>query len=179
MREAEAAPGDHDRADIARSPPRQASCRSVSTPMNRDFSHFPCLGRGIGFRDLPRHGKHHGNGVLCRSDRIAERRVHHDDAFAPLMPQGSRHCRRRCLHGQRPSDCPPFRSASRRHLGGRPDRQTVIVTDHLSANLSLSLPIVGIRRSTSMPRSRKICTAVSLSLSLKPALCAVPSLGAP
>ena len=39
------------------------------------------MGGGIGLGDLSRQRKHHGDGVLCRGDGIAERRVHHHNAF--------------------------------------------------------------------------------------------------
>ena len=42
---------------------------------------FPVMGRGVGLRDLSRQREHHGDGVLCRGDGIAERRVHHHNAF--------------------------------------------------------------------------------------------------
>ena len=38
------------------------------------------LRRGVGLGQLAGHGEHHGDGVLGGGDRIAERRVHHDDA---------------------------------------------------------------------------------------------------
>ena len=37
-------------------------------------------GRGVGFGDLPGERQHQRDGVLGGGDRIAERRVHHDDA---------------------------------------------------------------------------------------------------
>ena len=39
------------------------------------------LGRGIGLRDFARQRQHQRDGVLGGRDRIAERRVHHDDAL--------------------------------------------------------------------------------------------------
>ena len=38
------------------------------------------LGRGVGLRDLARQREHQRDGVFGGGDRIAERRVHHDDA---------------------------------------------------------------------------------------------------
>ena len=47
-----------------------------------EFVLFPFAGprRSIGFGDLPRQRQHQRDGMLGRGDRIAERRVHHDDA---------------------------------------------------------------------------------------------------
>ncbi len=36
----------------------------------------------VGGRDVARQGQHQGDGVLGRADRVAGRRVHHDDALA-------------------------------------------------------------------------------------------------
>jgi hypothetical protein len=59
------------------------------------------LGRGVGLRDLAREREHHRDGVLGGGDRIAEGRVHHDDAARARRP-GCRHCRRRCRRGRSP-----------------------------------------------------------------------------
>ena len=68
------------------------------------------------------------DGVLGGGDRIAEGRVHHDDAAARSRP-GCRHCRRRCRRGRSPSAS----SAAAMHLvgdlGGRADGEAVIVAD--------------------------------------------------
>ena len=39
------------------------------------------MGRGVGLGDLTGNGKHHCNRMLCGGDGVAERRIHHDDAF--------------------------------------------------------------------------------------------------
>ena len=41
---------------------------------------FAGTGRAVGGRDLTGQGQHQGDRVLGRGDRVAERRVHHDDA---------------------------------------------------------------------------------------------------
>jgi hypothetical protein len=48
--------------------------KSILLPLAR-------LRRGIRFGDLSRQRHHHCDRVLCRRDRIAERRIHHDDAL--------------------------------------------------------------------------------------------------
>jgi hypothetical protein len=48
--------------------------------MKRFFSHLPACVESIGLRDLAGEREHHGDGVLGGGDRIAEGRVHHDDA---------------------------------------------------------------------------------------------------
>ena len=60
------------------------------------------MGRGVGLRDLAGQREHHRDGMLGGGDRIAERRVHDDDALAARRP-GCRHCRRRCRRGRSPS----------------------------------------------------------------------------
>jgi hypothetical protein len=40
------------------------------------------LGRGVGFGQLAGDGEHHRDGVFGGGDRVAEGRVHHDDAAA-------------------------------------------------------------------------------------------------
>ena len=51
-----------------------------STPMNFDLLPLAGVRRGIGLRDLPGQRHHHRQRVLGGGDRVAEGRVHHDDA---------------------------------------------------------------------------------------------------
>jgi len=52
----------------------------ISTPRSGS-SPLPGLGRSVRLRNLARQRQHQGDGVLGGRDRIAERRVHHDDAL--------------------------------------------------------------------------------------------------
>ena len=76
--EPDRAVGD-DRADIAAADDAERLAEDLDA---EEFVLFPFAGprRGVGFRDLPRHRQHQRDGMLRRGDRIAERRVHHDDA---------------------------------------------------------------------------------------------------
>ena len=59
------------------------------------------LGRGVGRGNLAGKRKHQRDRVLGGGDRIAERRVHHDDAPGASPPE-CRRCRRRCRRGRPP-----------------------------------------------------------------------------
>ena len=68
-----------DRADIAAADDAQRLAENFHA---QKFVLLPLAGagRGVGFGDLPRQRQHQRDGVLGGGDRIAERRVHHDDA---------------------------------------------------------------------------------------------------
>ncbi len=119
------------------------------------------LGRGIGLRDFARQRQHQRDRVFGGGDRIAERRVHHDDALGG---------------GRRDLDIVDADAGAADHLqarrrfddlrgrlGGRADGEAVIVADDLG-ELVLVLAEFG-WKSTSMPRSLKICTAAGESAS--------------
>ena len=76
--QADGAVGD-DRADIAAADDAQRLAENLDA---EEFVLLPFAGtgRGIGFGNLPRQRQHQRDGVLGGGDRIAERRVHHDDA---------------------------------------------------------------------------------------------------
>ncbi len=120
------------------------------------------LGGGVGLRNLPRQREHQRDGVLGGGDRIAERRVHHDHALGG---------------GGRDVDVVDADAGAADHLevlgllqelggdlGGRADGEAVEARRSASASLSLSAPSFG-WKSTSTPRSLKICTAASESAS--------------
>ena len=69
----------NDRADI---PAANDAERLAEDLHAHELVLFPLAGAGgsIGFRDLSRQRQHQRNRVLRGGDRIAERRVHHDDA---------------------------------------------------------------------------------------------------
>src|SRR4029079_10577542 len=75
---AERTVGD-DRADIAAADDAERLAENLDA---EKFVLFPFAGsgRGIRFGNLPRQLQHKGDRVLGGGDRIAERRVHHDDA---------------------------------------------------------------------------------------------------
>ena len=70
-----------DRADVSGTDDAECLARDFDT---HEFRLFPLAGlrRGIGLRQLTGNGKHQRNSVFGRRDRIAERRVHDDDAAA-------------------------------------------------------------------------------------------------
>ncbi len=85
------------------------------------------LGRGIGGRNLPGQREHQGDGVFGRGDGIAEGRVHHDHALGG---------RGRDVDVVDPDAGPAHHfqpggrfEQLRRHLGGRADRQAVVLAD--------------------------------------------------
>src|SRR5262249_25676169 len=81
----------------------------------------------VGLRNLPRQREHQGDRVLGRGDRVAERRVHHDDAAGG---------RRRDVDIVDPDAGPAdhleaFRLVENlpRDLGGRANRQAIEAVD--------------------------------------------------
>ena len=78
--QAERAVGD-DRADIAAADDAERLAEDLDA---HEVVLFPLAGvrRGVGLRDLPRQRQHQRDRMLGGGDRIAERRVHHDDARA-------------------------------------------------------------------------------------------------
>ena len=68
-----------DRADIAAADDAERLAENLDA---EKFVLFPFagVGRCVGFRDLPRQRQHQGDRMFGGGDRIAERRVHHDDA---------------------------------------------------------------------------------------------------
>ena len=77
--EAERAGAD-DGTDIARTDHAQRLAGQFHTHETRLFP-FARMGGGIGLGDLAGHREHHRDGMLGGRDRIAEGRVHHDDAL--------------------------------------------------------------------------------------------------
>ncbi len=125
--QAERAVGD-DGADVAAADDAQ---RLAGDFHAHEAVLFPLAGlRGrVGLRDLARQREHHGDGVFGGRDRIAERRVHHDDAL------------RRCRGNIDIVDADAGAADHlemrrllenfRRDLGGRADRETVVLADDL------------------------------------------------
>ncbi len=68
-----------DRADIAAADHAERLAENLDA---EKLVLFPFAGarRSVGLGNLPRQRQHQRDGVLGRRDRIAERRVHHDDA---------------------------------------------------------------------------------------------------
>ncbi len=66
-----------DRADIPAADNAKGFRRELYT---HELGFFPLafMRRSIGFRNLPRKSRHHGNGMFCRCDGITKRRVHDD-----------------------------------------------------------------------------------------------------
>ncbi|MGY3426582.1 hypothetical protein ACVWZW_007086 [Bradyrhizobium sp. F1.13.4] len=79
MRRAERAVGD-DRADVAAADDAEHLAGDLDT---HEAVLLPLagLGRSVRLRNLARQRQHQGDSVLGSRDRIAERRVHHDDAL--------------------------------------------------------------------------------------------------
>ena len=101
----------------------------ISTPMKRFFSHLPAWVEASACGICARQREHQGDRVLGGGDRIAEGRVHHDDA---LRGRG------------RDIDIVDADAGAadhlqvlrlledlRRHLGGRADREAVEIADDL------------------------------------------------
>ena len=76
--QADGAVGD-DRADIAAADDAERLAENLDAEELVLFP-FAGAGRGVGLGDLPGQRQHQRDRVLGRGDRIAERRVHHDDA---------------------------------------------------------------------------------------------------
>ena len=99
------------------------------------------LGRGVGLRDLAGQREHQGDGVLGGGDRVAEGRVHHDDALGGRgrdvdivdADAGAADDLQVLGRGEN----------LRRHLGGRADGEAVIVADDLE-QLVLVLAEIGL-----------------------------------
>ncbi len=70
----------HDRADVAATDDTEHLAGDLDA---HEAVLLPLagLGRSVGLRDLAGERQHQGDGVLGGRDRIAERRVHHDDAL--------------------------------------------------------------------------------------------------
>ena len=115
-----------DRADIAAADHAQRLAGDFDA---HEAVLLPLAGlcRGVGLRNLARQRQHQGDGMLGRRDRIAERRVHHDDALGG---------------GGRNVDIVDADAGAadhlqalgllenlRRHLGGRADRKSVETVD--------------------------------------------------
>ena len=101
----------------------------ISTPMKRFFSHLPAWVESVGGGNLAREREHQRDGVLGGGDRIAERRVHHDDAarggggnvdIVDADAGAADHLQFGRAFEQFGGD-----------LGGRADRQAVVVADDL------------------------------------------------
>ena len=71
---------DHDRADIAGADHAERLAGDLD-PHEAVLLPLAGLCRRIGLRNLPREREHQRDGVFGGGDRIAERRVHHDDAL--------------------------------------------------------------------------------------------------
>ena len=69
-----------DRADVAAADQAERLAGDLD-PHEARLLPLAGLGRGVGSRDLPGAGEHHGDGVLGGGDRVAEGRVHHHDAL--------------------------------------------------------------------------------------------------
>ena len=95
--QADGAVGD-DRADIAAADDAERLGRDLDA---HEAVLLPLagLGRGVGGGELAGDREHQRDGVLGGGDRIAEGRVHDDDAASP-SPPARRHCRRRCRRGR-------------------------------------------------------------------------------
>ena len=138
--QAERAVGD-DRADIAAADDAERLAEDLDA---HELVLLPLAGagRGVGFRDLPRQRQHQRDGVLGGGDRIAERRVHHDDA--------ARGRRRNVDIVDADAGAADHLQVLgllqdlRRHLGGGADGEAVDSRRSSSASLSLSLPSVGL-----------------------------------
>ena len=69
----------NDRANIAAANDSQRLAEDLDAE-KLVFLPFSGAGRGVGFGNLPRQREHQGDGVFGRCNRIAEWRVHHNDA---------------------------------------------------------------------------------------------------
>jgi len=115
-----------DRADIAAADDAERLAGDLD-PHEAVLLPLAGMGRRIGLRYLPGEREHHGDGVLGGRDRIAKRRVHHDDAAT----------RRRGYvdivdaDAGASDDFQPGRGTDQllRHLGGGAHREAVILID--------------------------------------------------
>ena len=152
--QADGAVGD-DRADIAAADDAERLAEDLHA---HEAVLLPLAGAGggVGFRDLAGQRQHQRDGVLGGGDGIAEGRVHHDDALGG----GGRDVdivdadAGAADHLQVLGRCEDLR----RHLGGRADGEAVEVADRSRRACPCPCRASG-WKSTSMPRSLKICTA--------------------
>ena len=123
--QADGAVGD-DRTDIAAADDAERLAENLHA---HEFVLFPFAGarRGVGFRNLAGQRQHQRDRVLGGGDRIAERRVHHDDAarggrrdvdIVDADAGAADHLQVFCL----------FEDLGR-HLGGRADGEAVETAD--------------------------------------------------
>ena len=123
--EADAARGD-DRADIAAADDAERLAGDLDA---HEAVLLPLAGmrRRVGLRDLPRQREHHRDGMLGRGDRIAERRVHDDDAAA----RGGRDVDIVDADAGAADHLQPGRGVDQLlgDLGGRADGEAVILVD--------------------------------------------------
>ena len=93
------------------------------------------MGRGVRCRDLAGDREHHRDGVLGSGDRVAEGRVHHHDPFGAgsrdidIIDPDPGPSDDLQIVGTRDQVC--------RRLGGRADRQAVILTNDIGQFLRL------------------------------------------
>ena len=113
----------------------------ISTPMKRFFSHLPAWVEASACGNLARQRQHQRDRVLGGGDRIAERRVHHDDALGrgggnfdivDADAGAADHLQLRRLGDD-----------LRRRLGRRADGKAVIIADDLG-KLVLVLAEIGL-----------------------------------
>ena len=116
----------NDRTDISAADHAERLAENLHA---HEFVLFPFAGarRSIGFRNLPRQRQHERDRVLGGGDRIAERRIHHDDAArgrrrnVDIVDANAGAADHLQVFG--------LFEDLRRHLGGRADGETVIVAD--------------------------------------------------
>ena len=70
----------HDATDIACADDAKGFIEQLY-PHEPGFFPFSGMGGSVGFWNLPRHRKHHRNRMFRSGDRIAKRRIHHNDAL--------------------------------------------------------------------------------------------------
>lgn len=118
--------GADDRADIASADNAERLAGDLDA---HEFRLFPFAGlcRGIGCRKLAGDGEHQRDRMFGRRDRIAEGRVHDDDAAA----RSGRNIDIVDADAGAANDLQVRRRSDDlfRHLGGRADGQTIILAD--------------------------------------------------
>ena len=121
-----------DRADIAAADDAERLAGDLD-PHEAVLLPFAGMGGGIGGRQLTGQCKHQRNRMFGRRDRIAERRVHHDDAFA----RGRRDIDIVDADAGTADDLQPVGGPDQllRHLGRGADRQAVIIGDRRKQRL--------------------------------------------
>ena len=137
--QAERAVGD-DRADIAAADHAQRLAGDLD-PHEAVLLPLAGLGGGIGLRNFARQRQHQGDGVFGGGDRIAERRVHHDDALG----RGGGNLDIVDADAGAADHFQPRRLLDdfRGRLGGGADREAVIIADDLG-ELFLVLAEIGL-----------------------------------